>query len=424
MFIDISPLKVSRDYRLLFTGQFVSAFGTAISFVVLPVQIYALTQSTFMVGLLGAVEFVFILLFAFAGGAYADFIDKRRMLRLTEIGQTIVTAVLLANALLERPRVWILFACAAAHAALSALQRPSFEAMMQRIVPPELMASVGALNAIRWNMTTILGPSLAGIIVAAFGASVAYTIDLITFVASLTAVFMIQAAPPAAQTEERPSLKSVVEGLQYAWRRKEILGTYLIDMNAMFFGMPSALFPAVAATYGAGTVGFFYAAPSVGALCATLSSGWTKKINRHGLFVAIAAALWGVAIICFGFATNLYAALFFLALAGAADMVSALFRFVIWNQTIPNYLRGRLASLEMISYTSGPKLGDTEAGIVASIYGLQTSIISGGILCVVGTAVVSLLIPKFISYDGREGKMQKVFEEGLRENEVRNLKVE
>jgi MFS family permease len=421
MFIDLSPLRVSRDYRLLFIGQFVSAFGTAISFVVLPVQVYAITQSTFMVGLLGAVEFVFILLLAFVGGAYADFIDKRKMLRLTEIGQTIVTAILIANALLPSPRVWILFVCAAAHAALSALQRPSFESMMQKIVPPDLMASVGALNSIRWNMTTILGPSLAGIILAMFGASVAYSIDLISFIASLTAVFMIQSAPPAAQTENRPSLKSVVEGVQYAWRRKEILGTYLIDMNAMFFGMPSALFPAIAATYGAGTVGFFYAAPSVGALFATLTSGWTKKIHRHGLFVAIAAAFWGVAIIFFGFATNLYAALFFLACAGAADMVSALFRFVIWNQTIPNYLRGRLAGLEMISYTSGPKLGDTEAGIVASIYGLQTSIVSGGILCVVGTAIVSLLIPEFIKYDGREGLRTKEIEEATRETETKVL---
>lgn len=424
MLIDISPLKVSRDYRLLFTGQFISAFGTAISFVVLPVQVYALTQSTFMVGMLGAVEFVFILLLAFVGGAYADFIDKRKMLRLTEIGQTIVTTVLVVNAVLPTPRVSVLFLCAALHAALAALQRPSFEAMMQRIVPPDLMASVGALNSVRWNMTTILGPSLAGIILAAFGASVAYAIDLVSFAASLTAVFMIQSAPPATQTENRPSLKSVVEGIHYAWRRKEILGTYLIDMNAMFFGMPSALFPAIAATYGAGTVGFFYAAPSVGALCATLSSGWTKKINRHGLFVAIAAALWGVSIICFGFATNLYTALFFLALAGASDMVSALFRFVIWNQTIPNYLRGRLAGLEMISYTSGPKLGDAEAGIVSSLYGLQTSIVSGGILCVVGTAVVSLLIPEFISYDGREGLKTKATEEALRETETKNLLVE
>ncbi len=415
MFIDITPLKISRDYRLLFFGQLISAFGTAMSFVVLPVQVYQLTQSTVMVGLLSAFEFVFILFFAFVGGAYADFIDKRRMLRLTEIGQTLVTTALVLNAFQPRPRIWVLFVCAAFHAGLSALQRPSFESMMQKIIPPDLLAAVGALNSVRWNVTTILGPSIAGIILAAFGASVAYSIDLVTFIASLTAVFLIQSVPAPKQNENRPSLKTVVEGVQYAWRRKEILGTYLIDMNAMFFGMPSALFPAIAAQFTAGTVGFFYAAPSVGALFATLTSGWTKKINRHGLFVAIAAALWGVSIIFFGFATNLYAALFFLALAGAFDMVSALFRFVIWNQTIPNHLRGRLAGLEMISYTSGPKLGDAEAGIVASLFSLRTSIVSGGILCVVGTVAVSLLIPKFIRYDGREGLKQKELEEGLRD---------
>lgn len=421
MFIDITPLRVSRDYRLLFFGQLISAFGTAMSFVVLPVQVYALTESTVMVGLLSALEFIFILVFAFVGGAYADFIDKRRMLRLTEIGQTLVTAVLVGNALLPNPQIWILFLCGAFHAGLSALQRPSFEAMMQKIIAPEQLVAVGALNSIRWNVTTILGPSVAGIILAAFGASVAYTIDLITFIASLTAVFMIQSVPAPKQDKDRPSLRTVVEGVQYAWRRKEILGTYLIDMNAMFFGMPSALFPAIAAGFGAGTVGFFYAAPAVGALFATLTSGWTKKINRHGLFVAIAAALWGISIIFFGFATNLYTALFFLAAAGAFDMVSALFRFVIWNQTIPNHLRGRLAGLEMISYTSGPKLGDAEAGIVASLFSLRTSIVSGGILCVVGTIVISFLIPTFIKYDGREGLKQKELEENLRDGEAKEL---
>lgn len=418
MLVDITPLKISRDYRLLFFGQLISAFGTAMSFVVLPVQVFQLTGSTLMVGLLSAAEFVFILLLAFVGGAYADFIDKRRMLRLTEIGQTLVTLMLLANALLPRPQVWILFICAAFHAGLSALQRPSFEAMMQKIIPPDLLSAVGALNSVRWNVTTILGPSIAGIILAAFGASTAYAIDLVTFAASLAAVFLIRAMPPPKQNENRPSLKTVVEGVRYALRRKEILGTYLIDMNAMFFGMPTALFPAIAAQFGAGTVGFFYAAPSVGALFATLTSGWTKKINRHGLFVAIAAALWGVSIIFFGFAGNLYTALFFLALAGGFDMVSALFRFVIWNQTIPNHLRGRLAGLEMISYTSGPKLGDAEAGIVSTLFGLRASVVSGGVLCVVGTGLLCAFIPQFVAYDGRAGLKQKEIEDAERNAEI------
>jgi MFS family permease len=421
MFIDITPLRISRDYRLLFFGQLISTFGSAIGFVVLPVQVYQLTGSTLLVGLLSASEFVLILLMAFVGGAYADFIDKRKMLRLTEIGHTVVTAMLVWNALLARPLVWLLFVGAALHAAMAALQRPSFEAMLQKLIPLELMSSVSALNSLRWNMTTILGPALAGIILARFGASIAYSIDLVTFIASLTAVFLIKAVPRATQTENRPTLKSVGEGLQYAWRRKEILGTYLIDMNAMFFGMPSALFPAMAATFGAGTVGFFYAAPSVGALVATLTSGWAKKVNRHGLVVATAAALWGVAIICFGFARNLYVALFFLALAGAFDMISAVFRMTMWSQTIPHYLRGRLAGLEMISYTSGPKLGDAEAGIVATLFSLRASIVSGGVLCAVGTVIISALLPQFVRYQGSEGIKQKELEEAMRETETQAL---
>lgn len=424
MFIDITPLRISRDYRLLFFGQLISAFGSAIAVVVVPVQVYQMTGSTFLVGLLGASEFVLILLLAFVGGAYADFIDKRKMLRLTELGHTLVTATLVINATLARPQLWLLFVCAALHAGLAALQRPSFEAMLQKLIPPELMASVSALNSLRWNLTTIAGPALAGIIVARYGATLAYSIDLVTFVASLTAVFMIQAIPAATQIQDRPTLQSVFEGLQYAWRRKEILGTYLIDINAMFFGMPTALFPAMAATFGPETVGFFYAAPSAGALVATLSSGWAKKVNRHGLMVAIAAALWGVAIIFFGVAHNLYIALFFLALAGAFDMISGVFRMTIWSQTIPNYLRGRLAGLEMISYTSGPRLGDAEAGLVASLFSVRTSIISGGILCVVGTAIISALIPQFIRYHGVEGIRQKDLEEAMRETEVKTLMID
>src|SRR5258705_2343141 len=424
MFIDISPLRISRDYRLLFFGQLISALGSVMAFVVVTVQVYQLTGSTLLVGLLSASEFVLILLMAFVGGAYADFIDKRKMLRLTEVGHSLVTALMVFNATLVHPRVWVLFLGAALHAGLAALQRPSFEAMLQKLVPLDLMSSVSALNSLRWNITSILGPSIAGIIVARYGAITAYSIDLVTFAASLAAVVLIQPVPAAAQTEARPTLKSVVEGMHYAWRRKEILGTYLIDMNAMFFGMPTALFPAMAANFGAGTVGFFYAAPSVGALVATLTSGWAKKVNRHGLFVAVAAALWGVSMIFFGLAQNLYLALFFLALAGGFYMISAVFRMTIWSQTIPHYLRGRLAGLEMFSYTSGPKLGDAEAGIVATLFSVRASIVSGGILCVVGSAIISLLLPEFIKYHGAAGLKQKELEEAMRETETKNLLVD
>jgi len=182
----------------------------------------------------------------------------------------------------------------------------------------------------------------------------------------------------------------------------------------MFFGMPIALFPAVAERFGGESVGLFYAAPAVGAMCVTLTSGWTKRVNRHGLFVALAAATWGAAIVGFGLAPTLWAALLFLALAGAADMVSGLFRMTIWNQTIPDQLRGRLAGIEMISYTTGPLLGNAESGAVARLFGVRASVLSGGVLCVAGTVLLSLLLPQLIRYDARAGLARKRAEEEAR----------
>jgi MFS family permease len=217
--------------------------------------------------------------------------------------------------------------------------------------------------------------------------------------------------PPGA---DRPSLRSVVEGLRYARSRPELLGTYLVDINAMFFGMPMALFPAIGERLGGSSVGLLYAAPAAGAMIVTLTSGWTKRVNRHGLCVAIAAVVWGLAIVGFGFAPTLWAALLFLATAGAADMVSALFRMTIWGQTIPDHLRGRLAGIEVVSYTTGPLLGSAESGVVARLFGVRASIVSGGLLCVAGTILLSLLLPEFIRYDGRGGLERKRAEEEAR----------
>ncbi|MDQ4120559.1 MAG: MFS transporter [Acidobacteriota bacterium] len=409
--IDLTPLKISRDYRLLFFGQLISAFGSMMSFVAIPVQMYQLTESSLMVGLLGIAEFLPVATLAFVGGALADTVDRRKMLRLTEIGQTIVTFLLLANALLPKPQIWILFLCAALHAAFAALQRPSFESLIQKITPPHLLTSVAALNAVRWNTTAIAGPAVGGILIGTFGAVATYAIDLVTFVASLAAVWLLSAVP-VPENAERPSLKTIIEGIRYAFSRQELLGTYLIDINAMFFGMPIALFPAIADKLNASaSVGLFYSAVPAGALVVTLTSGWTRRINRHGLMVAIAAGLWGLAIIGFGLAENLWLALFFLALAGAFDMISGIFRSTIWNQTIPNRLRGRLAGIEMISYLTGPHLGNVEAGIVASMFSVRTSVVSGGVFCVLGTLALCALLPKFLTYDGREGLKRKELEE-------------
>jgi MFS family permease len=413
MLLDITPLKVSRDYRLLFFGQLISFFGTMMTFVVVPVQMFELTQSNLYVGLLGVAEFVPMFLLAFLGGALADAIDRRKMLRVTEVGQTITTAILLGNSLLPQPRIWVLFVVVALHAGLAGLQRPSFEALIPKIVPPEHMTAVAALNSLRFNIGLIISPILGGLLASQFGAKITYAIDLATFVASLAAVWLIQAVPPP-ENADNVSFESIKKGFRYAMSRQELLGTYLIDINAMLFGMPKALFPALAVMFQAKSVGFFYSSIAVGALVATLTSGWAKYVHKHGLAITIAAGLWGVAIIFFGFSTNLYVALFFLAAAGFFDMISGVFRMTVWNQTIPNHLRGRLAGIEMISFLTGPMLGDAEAGIVAHLFDVRLSIIAGGVLTVVGTIVLAVLLPKFIAYDGREGLRRKELEEAER----------
>lgn len=413
MLLDITPLKISRDYRLLFFGQLISFFGSMMTFIITPWQMYQLTGSNAMVGFIYFVEFVPMVLLAFIGGALADALDKRTMLRVTEVGQTIVTAILLINALLPNPHVWVLYVAVAIHAGLAALQRPAFESLIQKIMPSDQMAAVASLNTLRYNFGAIISPSIAGLIVAYSSVSIAYAIDFVTFAASLVAVFLINAAP-APENADRPSLKSIIEGCRYALSRQELLGTYLVDICAMFFAFPLALYPALAAIYGEQYLGFFPAALAIGMLVANFTSGWAKRVHRHGLMVTLAAIFWGVGIIFFGLVNSIWLALFFLGAAGYFDMISGIFRMTIWNQTIPNYIRGRLASLEMISYLTGPMLGGAKMGLVAERFGVKTAIVSGGILCVVTVAFTALILPRFLAYDGREGVIQRELEEERR----------
>ena len=421
MFVDLTPLRISRDYRYLFFGQLISFFGSMMTFIVVPWQMFQLTNSNAMVGYLFIAEFIPMFFLAFIGGALADALDKRKMLRLTEIAQLIVTTILLVNSLLPNPQIWVLFVAVALHGAFAAIQRPAFESLIQKLFTGELMTAVSALNSLRFNFGAIISPAIAGIIVAKFGADIAYGIDFITFGASLIAVFMINSVP-APENASRPSLKTIIEGCRYALSRQELLGTYLIDIIAMFFAMPQALYPALAAIYGSEYLGLFPASLAAGMLLGSLTSGWTSKVHRHGLLVVISAALWGVGIIFFGLSENVWFALVFLAAAGFADMISGIFRGAIWNQTIPYYLRGRLASIEMISFLTGPMLGSAKMGIVAERFSVKIAIVSGGVLCVVGVGLLSLFLPKFWTYDGREGIKQKEIEEKAYSNKRQRLK--
>ena len=394
-------MRRHRDFRLLFIGRFVSFFGSMITTVAFPYQVYELTHSVLLVGALGVLEFGAIFAFAFVGGALADARDRRAMVLLSEAALMACSLVLAGNAALPHPQVWLLFAVATAWGVLDALQRPSLDAMLPRLVEKKELAAAAALGSIRSTLGQILGPALGGVLVAAFGLSATYLVDVGTFLVGLACLTLMRAVPPPVDAE-RPSLRRVIEGLRYARSRQELIGTYVVDMVAMFFGMPLALFPAIAQGLGGPRVlGLLYAAPAVGSFLFSATSGWTNNVHRHGMGVIVAAVVWGVAIIGFGLSPVLWLALAFLALAGAADMMSGVFRSVIWNQTIPDSLRGRLASIEMLSYTSGPALGNFEAGVVASIFSVRVSVVSGGVLCVIGCVLCAVALPLFRAYDSR-----------------------
>ena len=402
--MDLRPLRRHRDYRFLYAAQFVSFLGTMVTYVALPYQMFKLTGSSLAVGLLGLAELLPLLVTAFVGGALADTVDRRRMVLVTEVGLALGSGALALTALADSPPVWALYVIAGFMSALNGLQRPSLDALTPRLVDADEIPAAAALAMFRGSIGMIVGPALGGALIASTGLAATYVFDLLTYVFSFFAVRMIRAVVPP-ESNEAPSLRSVLEGFRYARSRQELIGTYVIDFVAMVFGMPLALFPALSQTLGGPrALGMLYAAPAAGALVASLTSRWTPRVHRHGLAVMLAATAWGLAIIGFGFTTRLVPAVVLLALAGGADAVSGIFRMTLWNQTIPDALRGRLAGIEMLSYMSGPLLGHTEAGMVAAAFGVQASVVSGGALCVLGVLVCGVLLPRFVAYDARAWK--------------------
>ncbi len=400
--IDTGPLRRHRDFRLLFAGQAVSFFGSMVTYVAIPYQVYQLTGSSLLVGLLGLAELAPLLVTALVGGALADAVDRRRMVRFAELGLSLAAGVLLLNALLPEPRVWVLFVVAAIMAGLDGIQRPSLDALTPRLVERHELPAASALDSFRGNIGMIAGPAVAGVVIATGGLEVTYAIDVGTFLFSLAMLTLMRAVPPPPEAEP-PSLRRIVEGIRYAASKDELVGTYAVDLVAMFFGMPLALFPAFAEKFGgASALGLLYAAPSIGSLLATLTSGWVSRVHRHGLAVIVAAAGWGIGITVLGLSSSLPLALAALVFAGAADMISGIFRSTIWNQTIPDHLRGRLAGIEQLSYSAGPLLGNVESGVVAAFAGVRASIVSGGVLCIVGVAVTALALPGLRAYDARK----------------------
>src|SRR5215210_2680459 len=402
MAVDIRPLQSSRDFRRLWFGTGISAIGSQITAVAIPIQVYELTGSTLTVGLLGVAALVPLLVVPIYGGAVADSVDRRRMLLLSDVGLLVVTGGLVANALLPDPKLWALFAGETLLTAAYGFQRPARNALTPRLVGLDQLTAAIAVEDVVFTLARVGGPALGGLLVGALGFAGAYGIDLSTFGASLLAIWLLPPAP-AAPGADRASLRSILDGFRYVRRRKVLLGIFVVDTNAMIFGMPRALFPALADRLGggAGAVGLLYGATSAGAFVASLVSGWMTEVRRQGLWVCVAAAAWGVAIALVGLAGSIWVAFVFLAAAGAADFVSAVLRGVILLSATPDHLRGRLSGIELAQVASAPELGNVEAGIVASLTSVRASFVSGGVLTVVGTVAVAAAMPALLRYDSR-----------------------
>jgi len=399
--VDTRPLRTSRDFRLIWSSGLVTFLGSETTYVAVPFQIKELTGSLALAGLLGIAELVPLIVFGLLGGALADARDRKRMVVGCELAMLAMSALLLANTLLPDPQVWPIFVVVALFAVFDALQRPSLDAMIPNVVAHDQLAAAGALGSVRYEVGAIVGPALAGVLLTVGATWVAYGFDVLTFVVSL--LILIRIAHVFVPAEDAVAdLRSIAAGLRYAWSRKDLLGTYAVDTLAMLFGMTTTIFPFLAVTVGAPwSVGLLFAAPSVGSLLVSLTSGWTSHVHRHGLAIAWAAAAFGVAMCCVGLAPNIWIALVALAVAGGADMVSGIFRSTVWNGSIPDELRGRLAGVELLSYSIGPTLGNARAGLVASVVGVRSAIVSGGMLAVAGAMAVTATMRDFRRYDDR-----------------------
>ncbi len=359
--VDTTPLRESRDLRLLVLGTFVTGLGTQASLVALPYQLYVETRSAFLTGLLGAVELVPLIAAALVGGALADRMDRRRLLLLDQVALVLVTSALAALALAGDPPVLALYALGAVLAGAGAIQNVARGAIVPNLVRPALLPSALALNFGLAQLTMVIGPALAGVVIAASGVELAYVIDAASCLALVGAVVAIAPQPPQGLLEDRlPIRQSIGEGLRFVRSKDALVGSFAIDLAAMTFGMPRALFPVLALTVydaGAAGTGLLYAAVAAGATVAALTTGWLQHARRLGRIVILAVLAWGLAIACAGLTGSLWVAAVLLALAGAADSVSAVCRSTITQSVTPDAMRGRMGSVFSLVVTSGPRLG-------------------------------------------------------------------
>jgi MFS family permease len=398
--VDVTPLRSSPGFRRLWTSQAIAYVAWRMMLVLVPVQVYRLTGSTLAVGLLALTQFVPLVVLTIVGGALADTHDRRAVLLLSNAGIAIVTAAFVVVSIPHRASVVLVFVLGFLAWSSFSLGSGAVRSLTPRLVPLDQLPAAAALNGLYNNLGLVAGPALAGVLIGWVGLAWTYGISLAGMLAATAAVYGVPRVPPE-EGAPRMTVRTIVDGFRYLATQQVVLGFFLIDSLAMLFGMPSSLFPALAQHVfrHPAAVGYLFAAPAVGAFLISLFSGWAARVRRQGVAIVVSASGWGVAITAFGLTRSLWVALVLLALAGAADQVSAIFRSTIVLTVTPDHMRGRLGGIEFAQVASTPSLGNLEAGVVASLTSLRFSIVSGGIGCVLGTLVVAACFPVLLRYD-------------------------
>ena len=412
VFADLTPLRVSAPYRRLWASLGISNIGQQMTSVAVGLQVWDITHSSFMVGLVGLFQLVPLVGFGLYGGTLSDAFDRRKVGFISASGLWLCSMAFLIQSLNGWNSVGVLYLVVAMQSAFFAVGNPARQSIIPRIVPADLLPSANALGMMTWNIGFTLGPVLGGLLVAATGTvTSAYAVDVVAFGIVVWAMFRLPSLPPIVlpgQERPRAGWAAVKVGFAFLAGKRNLQMTFYQDIIAMVFGMPRALFPAIAAQWYGGTtqqiaftLGMLSAAPALGALVSGITSGWLGQVRMQGRAIVLAIVVWGLAIACFGMVRWLPLALLFLAIAGAADNVSAVFRTTILQTATPDEYRGRLQGVFTVVVAGGPRLGDVEAGAVAALAGETFSVISGGIACVVGSVGLAAKFPSFWRYDAR-----------------------
>lgn len=401
--VDLRPLQVSPAYRRMWLGWTVAQIGQSMAAVAIGIQVYEITGSSFAVGMVGLAAFVPLVLFGLYGGSISDTHDRRLVAIGASAGLWVCAGVLVLQAGLGLSWVWLLYVVVAAQSAFFAVNNPARSAIVPRLLEPELLPAANALNTLSFTVGFMAGPVLAGLAIDAWGFTAAYGADALLYGAAMYGLLRLPAIPPEVE-HERTGWAAVWDGLRFLSTRRNLLMTFIVDLCAMVLAQPRALFPALAATTfggGARTVGLLAAAPALGSVLAGLLSGWLGTVRRQGLMVVAMVCAYGAAVAAFGLTSLLTWALFFLALTGAFDMVSAVFRSTILQVATPDEMRGRLQGVFIVVVAGGPRLGDALVGSTAALWGEQTAVVMGGVACVVATLFFALRNRGFVHYDAR-----------------------